>query len=137
MIWEEVCELINKSRKYGHVIPELNETFLTLIPKEEWVTHPKKLWPIDLCNVIYKILTKVIAHRLKPLLPFIISPKQLGYVEGRKIIDSVTLDLEGIHSLQITGILGMLLNLYLSKYFDKLSCAYMQYTLLDFGFSPA
>jgi hypothetical protein len=71
--------------------PSLNATFLTLIPKEERVTNPKQFRPIALCNVIYKIITKVIANRLKPILPFVISKEQAGYVEGRQIMDSVIL----------------------------------------------
>jgi hypothetical protein len=73
MIREEVWQLVEESRTSGKVLSTLNATFLTLIPKEERVTHPKKFQPIALCNVIYKIITKVIALHLKPILPFIIS----------------------------------------------------------------
>jgi hypothetical protein len=61
MIQEEVWDIIEDSRISGQVLPALNATFLTLIPKEEQVTHPKQFRPISLCNVIYKLLTKVIA----------------------------------------------------------------------------
>jgi hypothetical protein len=75
----ETCGGISTS---GQVLSALNATFLTLIPKEERVTNPKQFRPITLCNVIYKIITKVISLRLKPILPFIISKEQSGYVEG-------------------------------------------------------
>jgi hypothetical protein len=88
-----------------------------------------------LCNVIYKIITKVIALRLKPILPCIISREQLGYVEGRHIMDSVILVHEIIHSLKTTRTPGMLIKLDLSKDFDKLSWKYMHSILLAFGFS--
>jgi hypothetical protein len=84
------------------VISALNATFLTLIEKEEQATNPKQFWPIALCNVIYKIITKIIALRLKPILPFIISKEHIGYVEGRHIMDSVILVHEVIHSLKST-----------------------------------
>jgi hypothetical protein len=45
----------------------------TLIPKEEHANDPRKLRPISLSNVIYKTITKVIANRLKPLRPLLIS----------------------------------------------------------------
>jgi hypothetical protein len=82
LIKEEVRQVMEESRTSGQVLTTLNATFLTLIPKEERVTHPKQYRPITLCNVIYKIITKVIATRLKPILPFIISKEQSGYVEG-------------------------------------------------------
>jgi hypothetical protein len=83
MIREEVWEIIEDSRASGQVLPALNATFLTLIPKEGKISHPTQFHPIALCNVIYKLLTKVIARRLKPILPGIISLEQSGYVEGR------------------------------------------------------
>jgi hypothetical protein len=90
-----------------------------------------------LCNVIYKLLTKVIARRLKTILPTIISPEQSGYVEGRQILDSVILAHEVIHSLQKTKTPGMLLKLDLSKAFDKISWNFMQEMLLAFGFDQS
>jgi len=55
-------------------LPEhLNHTFMTLIPK---VKNPKlvsQFCPIILCNVLYKIFSKVLANRLKKLLPNIIT----------------------------------------------------------------
>jgi exonuclease III len=100
MIKEEVWLVVEESRTSGQVLSALNATFITLIPKEERATHPKQFRPISLCNVIYKIITKVIANRLKPLLPTIISNEQSGYVEGRQIMDSVILANEVIHSLK-------------------------------------
>ena len=64
-----------------------------------------------LCSVIYKIISKVIANPLKPLLPKLIFPKQSGFVEGRKILDGVILVHEVIHSLKSTRQPGMLIKL--------------------------
>jgi len=56
------------------MLPSLNATFITLIPKEDRSNTPNKSRSIAVCNVIYKIISKVIASRLKPLLPMLISP---------------------------------------------------------------
>ena len=82
--------------------------------------------PIALCNVIYKVISKVIASRLKPLLHMLISPEQSGYVERRQIIDCIILAHEIIHSLKHHKKAGMLLKIDLSKAFDKLSWIYIQ-----------
>jgi hypothetical protein len=118
----------------GQVLQALNATFLTLIPKEERVTNPKQFRPIALCNVIYKIITKVIANRLKPILPYVISKEQVGYVEGRQIIDIVILAHEVINSLKSKKTPGMLIKLDLSKAFDKASLQYLRAILNSFGF---
>jgi hypothetical protein len=126
---------VEESRSLGKFLPSLNATFLTLIPKEERVTNPKNFRPISLCNVIYKNISKVIALRLKPILPFIISKEQSRYFEGRKIMDSIIVVHEIIHSLKSTRTPGMLLKLDLSKAFDKLSWQYMKALLSAFGFN--
>jgi hypothetical protein len=136
IIREDVWEIIEDSRKSGKVLQALNATFLTLIPKENNSTSPSHFRPIALCNVIYKLLTKIIVTRLKPILSFLISPEQSGYVEGRQIMDSVILAHEVIHSLHSTKTQGMLLKLDLSKAFDKLSWSYLRSSLLAFGFDP-
>jgi hypothetical protein len=135
MLREEVWQLVEESCSLGKVLPTLNATFLTLIPKEERVTNLKNFRPITLCNMIYKIISKVLALRLNPILPFVISKDQLGYVEGRQIMDSVILVHEIIHSLKSTRTPGMLLKLDLSKSFDKLSWQYMKVLILAFGFN--
>ena len=136
IIRTNVWEIIEDSGRSGQVLQALNATFLTLIPKENHTTSPSHFRSISLCNVIYKLLTKIITTHLKPILPFIISLEQFGYVEGRKILDSVILAHEVIHSLHMTKSPGMLLKLDLSKYFDKLSWNYLRSNLLAFGFEP-
>eukprot|EP00253_Pinus_taeda_P025841 PITA_25841 len=80
--------------------PGMNATFIALIPKAEESNSHDKYRPIALCNIIYKIVSKVVALRLKPMLPLIISPEQPGYVEGRQITDEIILTREIIHSLK-------------------------------------
>jgi hypothetical protein len=134
LVRQDVWEVVEESRASGLVLPALNATFLTLIPKEERVTNPKQFRPIALCNVIYKVITKVIATRLKPILPFLISKEQSGYVEGRQIMDSVILAHEVIHSLKTSRTPGMLIKLDLSKAFDRASWHYIRAVLDSFGF---
>ena len=121
MIKEEVRAIVEESRSKRGVLKDFNVTFLALIPKGEGVDSPNKFKPIALCNVIYKIITKVIANRLKPLLPGLISPKQSGFVEGREILDGIIAVHEVTHSLKCTKLPGMLIKLDISKAYDKLS----------------
>ena len=76
MIKIDVWNIVEQSRVSRHILLALNATFLTLIPKSEGVDSRNKLCPISLCNVIYKIITKVIANRLKPIFPSLISLEQ-------------------------------------------------------------
>ena len=73
-----------------HKVPDyLNQTFVALIPKQagpETVSHYR---PISLCNTIYKVISKIIVLRIRPLLPSLISPMQIAFLEGRRGTDNV------------------------------------------------
>jgi len=138
-LWEliklEVWKVVEESRALHWLLPSLNSNFIALIPKEAESITLDKFQPIALCNVIYKVISKVIANRLKPLLPLLISPEQPKYVEGRQIMDGIILSHEIIHSLKHSNQVGIILKLDLSKAFDKLSWNYTQQMLIAFGFS--
>ena len=125
---------MEESRNKRGVLKAFNVTFLTLIPKEEGVESSDKFRPIALCNVIYKIISKVIANRLKPLLPKLIRPEQSRFVEGRQILDGVILVHEVLHSLKIMRQPGMMIKLDIAKAYDKLNWHFMEKMLEAYGF---
>eukprot|EP00253_Pinus_taeda_P015585 PITA_15585 len=61
---------------------------------------PDKFRPIALCNVVYKIISKMIANRLKPLLLALVSEEKTGFVEGRQILNNIIQAHEVVHSLK-------------------------------------
>lgn len=85
----------------GNSFPaDLNHTTVVLIPKKENVCHMKDLRPIALCNVLYKIMAKVLANRLKRVLPGVISEKQSAFVPDRNITDNVIAAFEIVHHMR-------------------------------------
>ena len=82
---------------------------------------PDRFRPIALCNVVYKIISKVIANRHKPLLPTLVSEEKTGYVEGRQILNNIIQAHEVVHSLKNNKQAGMIIQLDLAKAYDKLS----------------
>lgn len=62
------------------MLPIFNSTFISLIPK---VGNPSfEDWPITLCNEIYKVITKVITLRVKPILLLYVSKEQFNFLKG-------------------------------------------------------
>ena len=69
---------------------ELNLTNIVLIPKCYNPTSMKDLQPIALCNVVYRIMAKVLANRSKVILRIIISYAQSAFIPGICLIGELT-----------------------------------------------
>ena len=88
-----------------------NSTFLALIPKESNPSSFDRFKPISLCNASCKILSKLLANILKPLLENLISTLQGRFVKGRHILDNVIQVQEAMHSSFLQKEKGMLIKL--------------------------
>lgn len=66
-----------------------NSTILPLIPKFLGATIIKDFRPISCCNTIYKVISKLLVAKLKPLLPNIILPNQTSFIKGRQLLESL------------------------------------------------
>jgi hypothetical protein len=84
---KEVLEGVNNKTIPG----DWNDLVIVLIPKVENLELVPQYRPISLCNVLYKVISKMIALRLKQVLDDIISPAQSAYVSGRLIGDNILL----------------------------------------------
>lgn len=77
--------------RYGFLTKGVNTTILALIPKKKEVKYFKDYHPISLCNVLYKVISKLIANRLKKLIPSFISLNQSAFIKDRLLIENVLL----------------------------------------------
>lgn len=79
---------------------ELNNTNISLIPKVKNPTRISEFKPISLCNVRYKIISKILASRLQRVIPYVIGEVQSAFVKGRLITDNVIVENEVFHWLK-------------------------------------
>ena len=105
--WETVRDSVVHFVKQVFLHPErvreVNGTLIVLIPKKEHPESFRDLRPISLCNVIYKLITKVVANRMKCFMAHVISPNQCSFVPGRLSSDNIIVAQEVIHSMRVMG----------------------------------
>jgi hypothetical protein len=135
ILGDELVEMIEETRKKGRVSGALNATFLALIPKSENPGNFGDYRPIALCNLLYKIITKIIANRVKTSLSYGISKEQFGFLEGRQITDAIGIVQEVLHSIKVKNIKALVLKLDMIKAYDRVDWGFLRLVLLQVGLS--
>eukprot|EP00253_Pinus_taeda_P036633 PITA_36633 len=130
-----LLRMIRKSQTYTKIGGSTNPTFLALIPKDKGATDFRRFRPISLCNTSYKLIAKIIANRIKKILPTIIPENQGGFIKGRKILDNIVLVQEAIHLSFHRKEKGMVIKLDLTNAFDRVRHDFLFSVMEKFGFS--
>ena len=104
-------------------------------PRGITVEDLKDLRPISLVGSLYKILTKVLANRIKRVLVLIISQSQNAFVEGRQSLDVVLIANEAVNSILTRKEKGILCKLDIEKAYDHIRWDFLLQILGRMGFS--
>ncbi|CAN1177768.1 LINE-1 retrotransposable element ORF2 protein [Linum perenne] len=139
IIKKDVCDAVRSFFHSGKLLKETNFTIISLIPKVDQPQNMRQLRPISLCQVFYKIISKILASRLGNILPSIIGAHQSGFVKNRRITDNVIIAHEVMHFLKTkkSGKAGfMALKLDMEKAYDRIEWAFLFKALSQLGFHP-
>jgi hypothetical protein len=99
VVGNEVCDAILNFYHIGCFDKDINYTHIALIPKIKNPTKVIEFCPISLCNVVYKILSKVLASRLKVVLPHIISSNQSALILEHLISNNILATYQTLHTM--------------------------------------
>ena len=128
-----ILDFLNSGRMLGSI----DFTNIALIPKVKNPECMAKFRPISLCNVLYKILSKVLVNRMKPILLRFISDSESAFVSGRLITDNVIMTFKVLHyfkNLRTGNNVQMDAKLDMSKAYDRVEWNSLQAILLKLGF---
>lgn len=100
LLGNDICSVVLQFLNGGDMLGAVNNTVLVLIPKVKNPQELSQFRPIALCNILYKICSKVIANRLQQVLDDIVSEGQSAFVPGRLITDNMLVAYENIHYLK-------------------------------------
>ena len=99
MVKGEVCDVVLDFLNNDVFDVENNTTNIGLIPKRKTLTTISDYRPISLCNVVYKLIAKVLANCMKRILPHIIFPTLSAFIPGWLITYNILGAFEALHSM--------------------------------------
>lgn len=133
----EVIGTVRKFFQSGYLLKELKYTHIVRIPKIENPTLVSHYCLISLCNVTYKIISKLLANQLKVVIHKLISKSQSAFVLGQRIQDNIILVNEIMHTFKKKRGRGglMALKVDTEKAYDKVNWSFLMEIMRCCGFS--
>ena len=101
IVGSDVTNMVLNVLNTNASLSDINNTYIKLVPKVKMPNRMKDFRPISLSNVAYKLVLKVLANRLKTVLPQIISENQSAFLSERLITDNVLIAIELMHYLDL------------------------------------
>ncbi|KAI4884328.1 hypothetical protein NFI96_003224 [Prochilodus magdalenae] len=135
VVGEDLLAMLNDSLVGGHLPLSCRRAVLTLLPKKGDLSEAKNWRPVSLLCADYKVLSKVLANRLKEVMGQVTHADQAYCVPGRSILDNISLVRDVLEVAGLECPFG-LISLDQEKAFDRVEHQYLWDTFGAFGFSP-
>ncbi|XP_056848949.1 uncharacterized protein LOC130499067 [Raphanus sativus] len=134
---QDIIRLVRDFFATGSFDPLINQTNICLIPKKKKPRDMTEFRPISLCNVSYKIISKLLCKRLKRVTPNLISETQSAFVAKRLITDNILIAQENFHALRTNQRCRedfMAIKTDMSKAYDRVEWSFLASLMIKMGF---
>jgi len=139
VIWEttkdDILAIINQMFIERKVTDQQKHRLIVFLPKSNGPTTPADFRPIILLNNDYKLVARIIANRIRPMLTELLQPSQYCGMPGNTIFEAETTVREAIAHVEVKRAPLCLLSLDFRKAFDRISHTYLFTILRSYGFS--
>ena len=131
---DDVMRFLVEFHRNGRLAKGINSTFIALIPKVESPQRLSDFRPISLVGSLYKILSKVLANRLRSVMDFVISDSQSAFIKGRQILNGILVANEVIDEAHKHKREMILFKVDFEKAYDSIDLGYLDEVMLKMGF---
>ncbi|CAH9051431.1 unnamed protein product [Cuscuta europaea] len=135
IVGDDVIEAVRGFFESGRLVEQINHTLIALIPKTSHSPTASDFRPIACTNVLYKVITKVIANRMIPCLPGLIDHAQGAFVDVRLMMDNIFLAQELVKGYTRKHCSPRcMIKVDLRKAYGTISLDFLKSVLLNIGF---
>ncbi|XP_043697076.1 uncharacterized protein LOC122647840 [Telopea speciosissima] len=136
IIKEDLIKAINWFFENSLMPYSVNATFISLIPKSGDASSFAGYRPTALCNLLYKIISKIISNRLQKVIGEVISFNQSAFIKGRSIVDNILVCHDIVRGIeQKAANPTVVLKVDLHKAYDSLSRNFLFGVMERMGFT--
>ncbi|CAN0914973.1 Transposon TX1 uncharacterized 149 kDa protein [Linum grandiflorum] len=138
VVGRQVLESCREWLRQGELPLFVQDTTIVLLPKGERPQSMKDWRPISLCNVLYRLVAKVLANRLRRIMPNLVAEEQSAFVTGRSIVDNILIAFETLHGMKLRRRAKhgeVAIKIDISKAYDRVDWRYLEEILKQIGFA--
>ncbi|GKU89286.1 hypothetical protein SLEP1_g3443 [Rubroshorea leprosula] len=133
-IKQDVVAFVKEFWVNGKLVKGSNSSFIVLIPKKESPQGLGDFRPISLIGCLYKIIAKLLANRLRKVMPSIISQNQSAFVGRRHIVDGIVIANEVIHEAKKRKRPTLIFKADFEKAYDSVNWNFLDLMMEKLGF---
>ena len=137
--WNELKDIIvsafNEIYTKGHMPGAMKRSITILLPKKNKDRNKvSSLRPISLLNVLYKLITKMLATRMRCVIEKLINPDQTGFIKGRYIGENVRLIIDTLQAASAKQLPGLIVFCDWKQAYDTVNWKFLKQALVKYGF---
>lgn len=126
ILGQDLVDVVYDSSVKGKVVGAINAIFIPLILKGEKHIYFNDYRAISLFNVVCKLISKIIAKILKPMMSRWMPKDQFGFLDNQKISDAIGVAQKYLHTIKLKKKKYLILKLDLVKAYDRVNCDFFR-----------
>ena len=134
MLKGDMMQVFARLYEGGKLGGQLNQTYLTLIPKRQGANCFNDFWPISLINGVYKIVARVLSKRLAGVIGDVVEEHQFAFLPGRQLPDCVLVANEVVDAIRRREHPTILFKADFQKAYDSVDWLFLDLVMSKMGF---